>query len=79
MNITFVVYFLQQVEHVPMDALTAGEDYGVSLLDPDNRLWFVQMMACIRADMLKRELPDLPKWVSNADVEDHDDPDPTKL
>ena len=40
-----------------MDALDAGNEYGVSLLRPKNRLWFVRMMACIRAEMLKRKVP----------------------
>ena len=44
----------------------------MSLLDPDNRLWFVQMMACIRAEILKRELPESQKWESEANGEKAD-------
>ena len=65
-----------------MDALKPGEDYGVSLLSPLGRTWFVQMMACIRAEILKREIPkrelppSLPKLKSDAIEKD---PDPSKL
>ena len=65
-----------------MDALKPGEDYGVSLLSPKNRLWFVQMMACIRAEILKREIPKCefpsssPKPKSDAIEKDAD---PSKL
>ena len=59
-------FLFQQVEYVPKTALKSGEDFGVSLLDPDNRLWFVQIMACIRAKILTHPMPEAPVWESNA-------------
>ena len=71
-----IPFLFQQVDYVPADALKSGNEYGVSLLHPAGRMWFVQMMACIRAEILKRELPELPKWESNVDG---DAPNPDKL
>eukprot|EP01059_Diplonema_ambulator_P035587 TRINITY_DN842_c1_g3_i2.p2 TRINITY_DN842_c1_g3~~TRINITY_DN842_c1_g3_i2.p2 ORF type:complete len:222 (+),score=49.96 TRINITY_DN842_c1_g3_i2:167-832(+) len=41
-----------KVCYTPKHALETGEEYGVSLLSQKNRLWFVKMMACIRAKIL---------------------------
>ena len=61
------MFLFQQVDYVPVNALKPDKQYGVSLLHPDGRTWFVQMMACIRVEILKRQLPEAPKWESNAD------------
>ena len=63
----FVPFLFQQVEYTPKPALEAGDTYGMSLLSPMNRDLFVRTMACIRAEILKRELPDSPKWKSKKD------------
>eukprot|EP00754_Rhynchopus_humris_P031511 Rhum_TRINITY_DN15340_c1_g3::Rhum_TRINITY_DN15340_c1_g3_i2::g.149655::m.149655 len=45
-----------QVDYLPKHALDASGKYGVSLLHPVGRDLFVRMMACIRAEILKREV-----------------------
>ena len=72
-RILFVYCFLfQQVAYVPKSALSPSGRYGVSLLSPAGRTWFVQMMSCIRAEILTRVHPEALKWESDADDEDHD-------
>ena len=66
--VCFPTNLFQQVEYVPQGALESGKEYGVSLLHPQGRTWFVQMMACIRAEILKRDLPVSPKWESTNPV-----------
>ena len=56
--IVFIVLLpFDQVHYVPIGALQPGKGHGVTLLNPEGRTWFVQMMSCIRAEILKRALP----------------------
>ena len=63
----FLPFLFQQVEYTPRHALEAGNEYGISLLTPTNRELFVSTMDCIRGEILKRDLPESPKWESKKD------------
>ena len=55
-----ILLTLTQIDYTPKGALSDGE-HGVSVMSASGRDWFVRMMACIRVEMLARELPPAPK------------------